>query len=255
MPSSNPALSPSYFENEARDAPRTANVMTVNGAVAKTGILTLLLFAAGALSWSMVHPQTGTEAYNPTYRMLFGVGAPLLGLVVGLITCFFPRVSPITAPIYAALEGLFLGAVSSFVSANPKFEGIVMQAGMLTAGTLIVMLTAYAVGLVRATPRFALIITVAIMGLLLVKLGSFFLSLGGIDTGLYAGGAIGIGFSILCVGVAAFTLVLDFDTIDSGARAHAPKYMEWYAAFGLMVTLIWLYLELLRLLMQLRRSD
>lgn len=252
MPTSNPALSGRIFESEALSAPRS-NVMTVNGAAVKTGVLAVLAVLAGGLAWSLVHPESGSHAYDPTYRMLFGIGAPLGAFVFAIVTCFAPKASPVTAPIYATLEGLFLGTVSSFFAV--KYQGIVLQAGLLTTGTLLVMLVAYASGMIRATQKFWLGVTAATGAVCLTYLAAFVLGMFGVNLGIFSAGPIGIGFSVVVVVIAALNLVLDFDVIESGARAGAPKYMEWYAAFGLMVTLVWLYLEILRLLAKLRSSN
>jgi len=252
MRTANPALAGRVFQAEAAADPR-ASVMTVNGAVAKTGILAILAVIAGGLAWSLVHPTEGSMTYDPTYRLLFGMGAPIAGFLVALVTCFAPRVAPATAPVYAALEGLFLGTVSSFFDA--RYQGIVLQAAMLTTGTLLVMLLAYGSGLVRATRGFTLAVTAATGAVCLVYLAAFVLGFFGVNLGIFSAGPIGIGFSLVVVVIAALNLVLDFDVIETGARYGAPKYMEWYAAFGLMVTLVWLYLEVLRLLAKLRSND
>lgn len=256
MRTANPALSDRYFleESEASYAAPSASVMTINGAVTKTALLTGVLIICGAVSWSMVSPVDGTQASNPMYRMLFGLGAPILGLVVALITCFFPKASPITAPIYAVLQGLFLGAISSFF--NATYQGIVLQAAMLTTGVLGVMLLAYASGLIRATEKFRIGVIAATGAICLIYLATFVLGFFGVGIPyIHSSGPIGIGFSVVVVVIAALNLVLDFDVIERGAAARAPKYMEWFAAFGLLVTLIWLYLEILRLLAKIRNSD
>jgi uncharacterized YccA/Bax inhibitor family protein len=255
MRTANPALSDRYFAAEAQTAPRS-NVMTVNGAVVKTGILSALLVAAGGLAWTLVRPA-GSEGFDPTYRMLFGLGAPLAGFVVALITCFFPKASPVTAPLYAVLQGLFLGAVSSFF--NAQYQGIVLEAATLTVGVLVVMLLAYTSGLIRATEKFKLGVIAATGAIFLFYLAVMLLGLFGVGGEFRAtvlgAGPIGIGFSVIVCIIAALNLVLDFDVIETGARYGAPKYMEWFAAFGLMVTLVWLYLEILRLLAKLRSGD
>jgi uncharacterized YccA/Bax inhibitor family protein len=173
------------------------------------------------------------------------------GLITALVTIFWKATAPYTAPLYAALEGLALGGISAFYEAS--FPGIVIQAIALTFGTLFCLLTAYRSGMIRATENFKLGVTAAtgaIALLYLVNLGMGFF--GKSMPFIHESGFLGIGFSLFVVGIAAMNLVLDFDFIETGVEQRAPKYMEWYAAFGLMVTLIWLYLEILRLLSKTR---
>jgi uncharacterized YccA/Bax inhibitor family protein len=253
MPTANPALSPSAFRSEADVAAGPAT-MTVAGAAAKSAALTVLLVAAGAVSWKLTMGGSPEEGYDPLYRMLFGLVAPLVGFVVALVTIFVPRVSPFTAPVYAVLEGLFLGAVSAFV--NARYQGIVLEAVLLTAGTLGVMAVLYASRWIVVTDKLRVGIIAATGAVCLAYLASFLLNLFGVNFPyLHDSGLFSIGFSLVVVVIAALNLVLDFDTIETGARLRAPKYMEWYAAFGLLVTLIWLYLEVLRLLAKLRGRD
>ncbi|MGL4423650.1 MAG: Bax inhibitor-1/YccA family protein [Gemmataceae bacterium] len=252
MYSSNPALPPEYFLDDSRTSQRT-DVMTVNGAITKSGVLVVLLVAAAALAWSLVHPDRTVAAYDATYRIAFGIGAPLAGLVVAFITCFVPRVSPITAPLYAVLQGLMIGTVSSFFSV--KYQGIVLQAGILTTGVLALMSTIYVSGIFRPGARFAMGLSAAIGAVCIASLAQFGLSFAGIDLGLWGAGPIGIAFTGLCVALASFSLLMDFKTIEEGAMYQAPKYMEWFAAFGLIVTLVWLYVSILRLLVKLRQNE
>jgi uncharacterized YccA/Bax inhibitor family protein len=160
----------------------------------------------------------------------------------------------VTAPLYGLLEGLVLGSVSAIFEL--RFPGIAIQAVGLTFGTLVALLLAYRSGLIRVTDKFRLGVVAATGGIALFYLITFVLGFFGVHfNSIYGAGPIGIGFSVFVVIIASLNLVLDFDFIESGARAGAPKYMEWYAAFGLMVTLIWLYLEILRLLSKLRSRD
>ena len=159
-----------------------------------------------------------------------------------------------TAPLYALAEGLFLGGVSSLFEA--RFPGIVMQAVLLTFGTLFALLMAYRSGLVRATENFKLGVVAATGGIALVYLATIVLGFFGIGIPyIHESGLVGIGFSLFVVVVAALNLVLDFDFIETGVEQGAPKYMEWYGAFGLMVTRVWLYIEFLRLLAKLQSRD
>jgi uncharacterized YccA/Bax inhibitor family protein len=171
-----------------------------------------------------------------------------------MATIFKPVWSPVTAPLYAAAEGLFLGAISALY--EQRFHGIVLQAVLLTSGTLLALLAVYSMRLVRVTQNFRLGLLAATGGVALVYLLTIVLGLFGIHIPyIHDSGAIGIGFSIVVVVIAALNLVLDFDFIENGCARGAPKYMEWYAGFGLLVTLVWLYLEMLRLLSKLSRRN
>ncbi|HYX36898.1 MAG TPA: Bax inhibitor-1/YccA family protein, partial [Oligoflexus sp.] len=173
------------------------------------------------------------------------------GFVVALVTVFKKTWAPVTAPLYAALEGLALGGISSFFEA--RFPGIVIQAVGLTFTTLLALLMAYKSGLIKVTENFKLGVAAATGGIFLFYMLQ--MVLGFFDVRIpyiHEGGIIGVGFSLFVIVIASLNLVMDFDFIEEGARRRAPKYMEWYAAFGLMVTLIWLYLEFLRLLSKLQ---
>jgi uncharacterized YccA/Bax inhibitor family protein len=195
--------------------------------------------------------QANGGAVASGYAMLGGIG----GLICALATVFKPRWSPYTAPVYAGLEGLLLGGISAMF--ETQYPGIAVQAVGATFGTLAALLAAYASGLIRPSENFKLGITAATGGICLVYLASWVLSLFGVHAlgSLFGAGLIGIGFSVFVVIIAALNLVLDFDFIENGVRQAAPKYMEWYGAFGLLVTLVWLYLEMLRLLSKLRSRD
>lgn len=241
MRTSNPALNSNTFNT----GNALGESMTLSGAVNKTGILLICVVATAAWSWNRF--VTSPDSALP----LLAVGA-IGGFVIALVTVFKKNWSPVTAPAYALLEGLALGSISALYEA--RFHGIVMQAVGLTFGTLLALLMAYRSGLIRATENFKLGVVAATGGIMLLYLVEFALGFFGIHFAAINGsGPIGIGFSIFVVIIAALNLVLDFDFIENGARSGAPKYMEWYAAFGLMVTLIWLYLEILRLLTKSRR--
>jgi uncharacterized YccA/Bax inhibitor family protein len=177
--------------------------------------------------------------------------AGIAGFVLAMVTIFKPTVAPWTSPIYAAMEGVFLGAISQIVEQKYHLvcPGIALQAVMLTAGTLLVMLFVYANGIIRVTDRLKAGVIMATGALCLFYLVSVVLALFGVSVPfIFSATPAGIGFSLFVVGLAAFNLLLDFDFIEEAARRQSPKYMEWYGAFGLMVTLVWLYLEMLRLL-------
>jgi uncharacterized YccA/Bax inhibitor family protein len=174
------------------------------------------------------------------------------GLVVAFITIFFKKASPFTAPVYALLEGFAIGAVSAFAEA--RYPGIAMQAVGLTFGTFICLLVAYKSGLIQATENFKLGVVAATGGICIHYLVDLSMMFFGKPIGfIHEAGWTGILFSVFVVVIAALNLVMDFDFIESGVSKGAPKYMEWYGAFGLLVTLVWLYLEILRLLAKSRK--
>ncbi|MCU0857828.1 MAG: Bax inhibitor-1/YccA family protein [Pontiellaceae bacterium] len=238
MRTANPALNAKTFDV----AFEGSEVMTIQGTVSRTAMLLALLFAATMLTWNPAAPQDGVK-----WALIGGIA----GFVTALITIFKKKASPVTAPLYAVCEGLLLGGISSLFES--RFPGIVMQAVVLTFGTLGSLLLAYTSRLIRVTENFKLGVVAATGGIALFYLVSWILGFFGVQMPMIAGsGPIGIGFSAVVVVVAALNLVLDFDFIEQGAEQGAPKYMEWYAAFGLIVTLVWLYMEILRLLSKLQ---
>lgn len=248
MRTSNPTLSEKIFLRTREMTGEGVATMTVNGTVSKTLILLLCATFTGALVWNLFF---STQGHSPYVFPLMITGA-IGGFILALITAFKPTYSPILAPIYALLEGLFLGGISAFFES--AYNGIVMQAIPLTLGVMLVMLVVYRTGLIRVTEKLRMGIIAATGAIALVYLLSFVMQMFGMQMPyLHSSGPIGIGISLVIVGVAAFNLLLDFDFIDRGAQAQAPKFMEWYGAFGLMVTLVWLYIEILRLLSKLRR--
>ena len=209
----------------------------------------LILLAAAAFTWSKF---TGPESMPAVLPWL--MTGMLGGFIVAMITVFKKEWAPVTAPAYAILEGLMLGGFSAMMEL--RFPGIVMQAVGLTFGTLAALLLAYRSGLIRATENFKLGVVAATGGVFLVYLADIVLGFFGHSVPMiHQNGLLGIGFSLVVVVIAALNLVLDFDFIEHGVEQGAPKYMEWYAAFGLMVTLVWLYLELLRLLSKLQSRN
>jgi uncharacterized YccA/Bax inhibitor family protein len=239
--SGNPALKADTFETVPRAV--GAEAMTLQGTVNKTGISLLILIATASFTWQ--------QAFSGAAVAPFVWGGAIGGLVLALVTVFKKEWAPVTTPLYAALEGLFLGAVSAMYEA--QFQGIVVNAVALTFGTLAALLAAYSSGLIRPSENFKLGIVAATGAIGLVYLVSMVLGVFGRSIPqIHDAGSIGIAFSVFVVAVAAFNLVLDFDFIESGAERGAPKHMEWYGAFGLLVTLVWLYLEILRLLAKLQ---
>jgi uncharacterized YccA/Bax inhibitor family protein len=239
MKTSNPALNVNSFRV---DRAVSGEAMTLTGTVNKTGILLICVVATAAWSWSRFFHARTSDAVLP----LMGIGL-IGGFVVAMVTIFKKEWSAITAPIYALLEGLALGGISAMFEL--RYPGIAIQAVGLTFGTLFVLLIAYHSGVIRVTEKFKLGVVAATGGIAVFYLVQFVLGFFGVRFAAINGsGLLGIGFSVVVVIVAALNLILDFDFIESGVSAGAPKYMEWYGAFGLIVTLVWLYLEILRLL-------
>jgi uncharacterized YccA/Bax inhibitor family protein len=240
MRSGNPTLNRNAFTG-VRDI--GAEPMTLQGTVNKTGFLLIFLLAAAAWTWS----RAGAGEEIGPWILIGALG----GFATALVTVFKKNWSPVTAPIYALLQGLVIGGISWML--DQQFHGIAMQAAGLTFGTLFCLLLAYSSGMIRVSANFKLGVVAATGGIMLVYLASMLLGLFGHTIPfIHDNGPIGILFSLFVVGVAAMNLVLDFDLIESAAQSGAPKYMEWYGAFALMVTLIWLYIEMLRLLSKLR---
>jgi uncharacterized YccA/Bax inhibitor family protein len=254
----NPAFRADSFR-QARGEGLSTGAMTIQGAAVKTLILVGILLAAAAFTWSQcLHAVTGEfsgqtvtrfEPNSSVYAFLM-IGL-IGGFIVSLITIFSPRSSPVTAPLYAGLEGLALGGISAMF--EYRYPGIVLNAVGLTVGTLVVMLFAYASGVLRATPKFTIGVIAATGAVCLVYFVDLILGFFGIHVPFVNdNGPIGIAISGVIVVIAALNLILDFGQVERGAAYGAPKYMEWYCGFGLLVTLVWLYLEILRLLAKLQ---
>ena len=256
MRTGNPALNDKTFENfgvyrrgvSTDIAP--ANVMTIGGTANKTLFLLLLACGSACFTWSRVIAAGG----DPGPMLGWAFGGAIVGLVTAFAICFKHTWAPFLAPVYALAEGLFLGGISA--SFEAQYPGIVFQAVACTFGTLFALLLAYQSRLIRATENFKLGIVAATGGICVVYLVSIVGNLIGWPVPyLHAAGPIGIGFSLFVVVIAALNLVLDFDFIEQAAERGAPKYLEWYGAFALMVTIVWLYMEILRLLAKLRSRD
>lgn len=250
MRSGNPALNQNTFLDVGSGRVLSADgAMTLDGTVNKTAFLLILALLGAMFSWSR---YLGPESLPTLVPLMFG-GA-IAGLVLALVTVFKKQWAPVTAPLYALVEGVFIGAIS--VVFDARYPGIVMQAVGLTFGVMAAMLIAYRSGLIRATEKFKLGIVAATGGVMLLYLANVVMGLFGHPIGFIgASSTVGIAFSAVVVVIAALNLILDFDLIESGVRAGAPKYMEWYGAFALVVTLVWLYLELLRLLSKLQSRN
>ena len=246
MKSTNPVLSTKALEQFGRTGQiQSGEAMTVEGAINKTAFLTFLLVVPAAWVWSQV-AHGGVEAVTP-----WMIGGVIGGFIAAMVTVFKKEWAPATAPIYAILEGLAIGGLSALLEA--RYKGIVLQAVALTFATLVTMLIAYRTGLIKVTDKFRTAIIALTGAIALLYLVTMVLSFFKVTVPfVFGGGTFGIIFSLVVVVVAALNLALDFDFIEQAAGAGAPKYVEWYAAFGLMVTLVWLYLEMIRLLSKLR---
>jgi uncharacterized YccA/Bax inhibitor family protein len=241
MRSGNPALHADTFSRAP--AMPGAERMTIGGTVNKTALSLFILLIAASYIWN----RGPADPALPVWM----IGGVIGGLIVAIATAFKKTWAPVTTPLYAAFEGVALGGIS--VIMESQYPGIVSQAVFLTFGTLAALLLAYRSGLVKATENFKLGIFAATGGIALLYLASFVLGFFGMSVPLiHSSGMFGILFSLFVVVIAALNLVLDFDFIETGAEQGAPKYMEWYGAFGLLVTLVWLYLEILRLLAKLQ---
>ena len=242
MRTSNPALNERAFRSQVA----YGEAMTLQGTVNKTGLLLLCVVVTAAWTWGLSHSETPEAALPWMLGGVFG------GFVMALVTVFRKEWSPVTSPIYSLLEGLALGGISAML--EQKYPGIAIQAVGLTFGTLLAMLLAYKSGVIRATEKFKIGVFAATGGIMLLYLVDIVLHFFNRPIPfIHEGTPMGVAFSLFVVVIAALNLVLDFDLIETGVNNGAPKYMEWYGAFGLMVTLIWLYLEILRLLAKARR--
>ena len=266
MPSS-PVLTDARFQtqmpHDATGAPVAAvgRTMTVGGTLTATGVLFSLILVAGWYGWSQV-VQTkqiivdaaGNQTYlNTTSIPSWLMIAMLVGVGVGLVTAFMPKIARITAPIYAIAYGMVLGAISAVY--NQSYNGIVVQAIGATLGVFLVMFVLYATRIVKVTPKFMLTVICATGGITLMYMATWIASIFGADIAFWNDPTpLGIGISVVIVIVAALNLALDFNFIEKASQQGAPKYMEWYGAFGVTVTIVWLYLEILRLLSLLRQN-
>lgn len=235
-------MSAKVFDKQAGLASET-EAMTVQGTVNKTALMLIILLLPAIYTWNLY--------FSGDNVITFIWGGAIAGLVLAVITVFKKEWSPITAPAYAACEGLFLGALSAMFEA--QYTGIAIQAMALTFGTLGSLLLAYRTGLIVVTENFRKGVVAATGAIALVYFLNFIMSMFDINMPyLHSNGVIGIGISLVIVVVAALNLVLDFDFIERAAEQNMPKYMEWFGAFGLIVTLVWLYIEFLRLLSKIR---
>ncbi|RYZ30656.1 MAG: Bax inhibitor-1/YccA family protein [Chitinophagaceae bacterium] len=245
----NPAMSEKTFEQVQHFE---GEVMTVKGTMNKFGLMFIMLLGGASFTWSMFY-QAGAAAVMPWMW-----GSLIGGFVLSLVIIFKKTWAPYLALGYGLLEGLFLGAISAFYdyAFADKYPSIIMHAVLLTFGCAAAMYILYKTGVIRATNTFKKVIFTATAGIAMFYLIAIVLRLFGIEMPyLHENGPVGIGISLFIVAIAALNLILDFDMMDQGAQQGAPKYFEWYCAFGLMVTIVWLYLEILRLLSKLNSRD
>lgn len=243
MRTSNPMMKKETFQR----AGVGTSGMTVGGTVGKTFIMLMLLLGTAVYAYmQMVDGKMQSSVL---------IGAVIVALIIALASAFVPRISPFTAPIYAAVEGIVLGSISA-VYMMRFGDFVVLHAVLLTISILLAMLVLYATRLVKVTDKFRTGVMAATFGVFIMYITVFVLQLFGVAVPfLHQGGTIGIIVSAVVIVVAALNLILDFDFIEGGARSGAPKYMEWYGALGLMMTLVWLYLEILRFVSYFTRSD
>lgn len=247
MRTANPALNDQTFGGFGYT--RTDDVMTMQGTVWKTALLLLAALISATWTWGQFYKANDASAVSG-----WMIGGAIAGFILALVTVFKPTWASISAPFYAVAEGFFLGGLSAIMEAS--FPGIVIQSTFLTIGTLFAMLALYQTGIIRATEGFKMGIMAATGGIAIAYLATMVLGFFNIQVPFITGnGWTGIAFSVFVVVIAALNFVLDFDFIDQGAKKRVPKYMEWYGAFALMVTLVWLYVEILRLLSKLRSRN
>jgi uncharacterized YccA/Bax inhibitor family protein len=226
---------------------KSVDVMTASGTASAALLLMLLLVASAMFGWSSVSESLDGAVTFPGWAM---AGA-LFGFVCAIVLTFKPKLARVLAPVYAIAEGVFVGAISKVF--NTAYDGIVIQAVGITLGVFVTMLVLYRTGVIRVTDKMRRTIIGATMGIAIFYGVSLLLSLFGMNISFFnSSSPMSIGFSFIVAGLAAMNLALDFDFIERGEKAGLPKYMEWYAAFGLLVTIVWLYLEILRLLAKLR---
>ncbi len=250
--SGNPTLTEKMFDKSLEMDASLQGTMTVRGAINKFGFMMLMLIAGAAYNWHLFE-----ELKQDTMNVLMMVGI-FGGLITAIAISFKPNWAPFLAPLYALLEGLFIGGISVIMNAAfaKSYPGLVMQAVGLTFGVAISMFILYNFRIIKATERFKSVIFTATLGIGIFYLLTMVLRLFGVNVNfMYDSSMLSIGISLFVVAIAALNLILDFDMIEQGAERGAPKFMEWYGAFGLMVTIVWLYIEMLKLLSKLGSRD
>lgn len=234
MRTSNPMLKKDKFHEEKTNA----STMTIGGTIGKTFIMLILLLAASVYSYlQMMQGSMKTSVL---------IGVAIVNIVVAFLAIFIPRISPICAPIYAVVKGIVLGSISAYYTMRFG-NSILLTAVLLTISILFAMLVLYATRIIKVTEKFRTVLTAATLGILIMYLIVFLLNTFVLTVPyIHQGGTISIIISTVVIVVAALNLLLDFDSIENGARSGAAKHMEWYSAIGLMMTLVWLYIEILR---------
>ncbi len=252
MSSSNPVLGDRLFDT-IQTTKNINNQMTVDGSIHKSLFLVAITIFSAAWVWSGFDQNLNPFSSENSLCLIY-YGLIFTTLILCLVICFIPTAAPMLSPIYALHEGATIGIFSSYL--EYQYPGIVAQGIGCTLATFTGMLLAYRTGLIKATERFTAVVVSATVGICLIYLVSYILELFGLEIPfIHESSPIGIAFSLFVTGIAALNLILDFDFIEKGSEAGLPKYMEWYAAFGLLVTLIWLYVEMIILLAKLRSSD
>ena len=239
--SGNPTLNEKMFEKTLQVD--QSDVMTERGTLNKFGFLLIMVIASASFTWSAFSKGKDVTSWM--------IGAAIVGLILAIVICFKPRLSGYLAPAYGLVQGVFVGGISAIYNYAfaEQAPGIVMQAVGLTFGVVIAMFLLYRFGIIKATQKFKTIIFTATAGIAVFYLLAFILRFFGVQMPLiHESSGIGIAFSLFVVAIAALNLILDFDMIENGVRMGAPKFMEWFGAFGLLVTIVWLYIEILRLL-------
>lgn len=250
MRGSNPTLNEGVFRRMAVVGHSPDQVFTVNGAVGKTGVLLGIVVAAAAVMWNVVQSNPGGAGAAMGLALILC----LVGLGLAVLLAFVPSLAMFLSPVYAVCQGVVLGTISSALELQPKYQGLTFLAVALTLGVFAAMLLAYRARLIQATQKFRAVVVGATLGICVTYLLSLGLSFFGMRVPfIHESGLLGIGFSLFVIVIAALNLILDFEFIERASETPTDKRMEWYAAFGLLVTLVWLYIEILRLLAKLRR--
>jgi uncharacterized YccA/Bax inhibitor family protein len=249
----NPTLTEKIFDKSLHETANSFGVMSVRGTINKFGFLLLMVMASAMYVWN-IFAQPGNEGTATTFMIAGAIG----GLIIAMVMMFKPNWSGYIAPAYAILEGLFIGGVSAVFNKMfaKSYPNLILHAVGLTMGVALAMFLLYNFRIIKVTNRLRSIVMSATMGIGLFYLIVWILGLFGVNMGFaFDSSPLSIGISLFIVGIAAFNLLLDFDAIEQAAEMGAPKYMEWYGAFGLLVTLVWLYLEILKLLSKLNSRD
>ena len=250
--SGNPTLTEKMFDKSTVVMAENQGVMSVRGAINKFGFLMLMVIAGAAYNWQLFQ-----ELKQSTMTILMMVGA-IGGFVIALGITFKPNWAAYLAPAYGLLQGLFIGGISAIMNKlfEAKYPGLVMQAVGLTFGVALAMFLLYNFRIIKATEKFKSVIIASTLGIGIFYLITMVLNMVGVNVSfMHDSSLLSSGISLFVVGIAAMNLILDFDMIEQGAERGAPKFMEWYGAFGLLVTIVWLYIEMLKLLSKLGSRD